>query len=383
MRILERDVNTGTFRGSPVSILSAFGRPYSSELLEDETNLRLLRMLVSGECVSVNINALSKLVRRHRNTVRNDVVRLLENHVVNPPVCPFMGLYREYPLLVIVRADLPDEKPVRDWIVEDPYIFAAYRSRYAEYNMLLLVYHKDVLGYQLWRESLIEERKIPPREIRIPSSSIYVSNQLMMKYDPSAAIGLIEAEVNQKGKIEINGIELDKDQFNVLKHLVSSRVFKINENLLSRQLRIHRKTVMRRVEQLIKEKWILDPTCRFPDLLCPPNYVLAYALVDILKARDRIRQALLNDPHVSIALKVSIGGYNALLFTAHPDISEHMEWEQTFSKRFPGCIGRVDVSYLSPRNKITIDQQYVSLCIIDSRLARLRGRKFREATRVS
>jgi len=183
-----------------------------------------------------------------------------------------MGLYREYPLLVIVRADLRDEKSVRDWIVEDPHIFAAYWSRHAEYNMLLFVYHKDVLGYQLWRESLIEERKIPSREMRIPSSATYFSNQLMAKYDPGAAIGLMENEENRKGRIEINGMELNKDHLNILKHLVSGGAFKINENLVSRELGIHRKTVMRRVDQLIKERWILNSVCRFPDLLCPPNY---------------------------------------------------------------------------------------------------------------
>jgi len=366
-----------------VSILSPAGGSYSAKLLEDETTLRLLKMLVSGECVSVNIEALSKILGRHRATVRKQAVSLLQNRVVDRPICPFLGLYREYPLLVIVRADLPDEKPVRDWIVEDPHIFAAYWSRHSEYNMLLFIYHRDVLGYQLWREAVVEERRIPPREIRMPSSSIYVSNQLMMKYDPSAAIRLMEAEVNKKGSIEINGLKLETEQFNILKNLVSSRVFKINENLLSRQLRIHRKTVMRRIEQLLKEGWIAESTCRFPDHLCPSNYVLAYAMVDIVKARDRIYRALQNDPHVSMALRVSIGGYNAIIFSAHPDIAEHMDWEQEFGRRFPGCIGRVDVSYLSPRNKITIDQQYVSLCIIEDRLARIRGRKFREYATVT
>jgi len=90
-------------------MLSLFGRRYSPELLEDEVNLRLLKMLVSGECVSVNISTLSRSLRKHRNTVKKEVLWLLENRVVNRPVCPFMGLYKEYPLLVIVRADLPDE----------------------------------------------------------------------------------------------------------------------------------------------------------------------------------------------------------------------------------------------------------------------------------
>jgi len=364
-------------------MLSMLRPTYSPKLLEDEINLRLLRRVVSGECVSVNINALSRILRRHRTTVRKELLSLLQSRVIDRPICPFLGLYREYPLLVIVRADLPDEKPVRDWIVEDPHIFAAYWSRHGEYNMLLFIYHRDVLGYQLWREALVEERRIPPRETRTPSNSIYVSNQLMIKYDPSATISLMDAEVKKKGKIEINELKLEAEQFNILKHLVSSRVFKINENLLSRQLGIHRKTVLSRFDRLLKEGWISEPTCRFPDFLCPPSYVLAYAMFDIVKGRDRIHRALQSDPHVSMALRVSIGGYNAIVFSAHPDISEHMDWEHELSRRFPGCIGRVDATYLSPRNKITIDQQYVSLCAIDNRLARMGARKFRESKLVT
>jgi len=349
-------------------------------MLENETKLLLLRQLVSGQCVSVNLSALSNAVRKHRNTVRKEVHELLRQKVINPPVCPFMGLYREYPLLVIVRADLPDEKRVRDWVAEDKQIFAAYWSRQEEYNMLLFLYHKDVLAYQLWRESLTEEHKIPPREMRLPSYSIYVSNQLMLKYDPSAPIGLMEAELNRGGKLEINGVTLRELQFRILKHLVSGDVFKINENLLSRELKIHRRTVMKHVDQLLKNGWILQPVCRFPDLLCPPNYVLAYSMVDIRKARERVTLAFQNDPHVSTALRISIGGYNVLLFSAHPEVSEHMEWEQSLNRRFPGCIGHVDVTYLSPRTKILIDQQKVSLGIIEERLARVRGKKLRKPT---
>jgi len=366
-----------------VSIPSMFASYSSAELLEDETNLLLLKSLVSGESVSVNVNVLSRLLRKHRNTIRKEVLRLLEYKVVNPSIFPFMGLYRQYPLLVIVRADFPDEKPIRDWVSQDKHIFAAYWSRRAEYNMLLFIYHKDVLTYQLWRESLTEEGKIPPRETRFPSNSIYVSNQLMLKYDPSAAIGLMEAEVNQKGRIEVNGLTLEKLQFSILKHLVSGGVFKLNENFLSRELGIHRKTVTKRVDQLLKEGWILEPVCRFPDLLCPPNYVLVYSMVEIRKARDRVAAALQSDPHVSMVLRISVGGYDALVFSAHPDISEHMDWEQSLSRRFPECIGHVDVTYLSPRTKILIDQQKVSLGIIEDNLARVKGKKLRELVSVS
>jgi DNA-binding Lrp family transcriptional regulator len=245
--------------------------------------------------------------------------------------------------------------------------------------MILFIYQKDVLGYQLWRQSLTEEHRIPPREGRLPSYSLYVSNQLMIKYEPSAAIDLMEAELDRVGKLEINGVALDRSHFQILKLLLSGDVFKLNENFLSRELHIHRKTVMKRVDQLFAEGWILRPVCRFPDLLCPPNYVLAYSMAEVRKARERVTLAFQNDPHVSMALRVSIGGYNLLFISAHPDVSEHMEWEQSLSKRFPSCIGHVDVSYLSPRTKILIDQQKVSLGIIEERLAQARGRRMRKS----
>lgn len=353
-----------------MSTLPVMGDPFSSDL-NDEIDLLLLRSLVSGESVSVNISALSKMLRRHRNTIRKEVNRLFESRVVNKPVYPFIGLYREYPLMVIVRADLPNEKDVHDWVAQDKHIFAAYRSRRERYNMLLFMYHKDVTTYQLWRESLTEEGKVPPRDVRFPSHSLYFSNQLMVKYNPSTAIGLMEAELKREGELKVNELELDEFRFQILKHLVSGGVFKLNENHLSRELGINRRTVTKRVNRLLKNKWILDPLCRFPDFLCPPNYILGYSMLEILKDQDRIIHAFQSDSHVSMALRISSGGYNFLLFSAHPEISEHMEWEDSLGKQFPGCIGHMDITYLSPRAKIVIDQQLVSLCIIEDRLSHM------------
>jgi predicted transcriptional regulator len=361
-----------------MSNVSTFFHAYSPTLLEDETNLILLSNLVSGQAVSVNIDALSRLLRRHRNTVRKGVLELLQHKIINMPVCPFIGLYGEYPMFVVVQADLPDEGYIQEWIAKDKNIFAAYWSREAEYNTLLFLYHKDVLTYQLWRESLTDEGKIPSRERRFPSSSMYVSNQLMLKYDPSAAIGLLGMNIDQKNEIEINGLQIDRFLFDVLKELLGGNSFKINENLLSKQLNVHRKTVIRRVEQLTRESVILKPRCRFPDLLCPPNYILAYSLIEIRKARERVTSALQNDPHVSMALRISVGGYTTLVFSAHPDISEHMEWEKSYNKRFTECIGHAHITYLSPKNRILINQQKVSLGIIEEKIARARGKKLRE-----
>jgi len=78
-------------------------------LLEDDTDFLLLGSMASGESISVDINALAMKVGKHRNTIRREVLQLLERRVVNPAVCPFMGLYREYPLrLTMPRRRLQD-----------------------------------------------------------------------------------------------------------------------------------------------------------------------------------------------------------------------------------------------------------------------------------
>ena len=79
--------------------------------------------------------------------------------------------------------------------------------------MILFIFQKDVTTYQLWRESLTEEGKILPKDVRFPSYSLYFSNQLIAKYDPSAAIDLMEDEMKREGWFEINGLVIGKLQF--------------------------------------------------------------------------------------------------------------------------------------------------------------------------
>ena len=95
-------------------------------------------------------------------------------------------------------------------------------------------------------------------------------------------------------------------------------------------------------------------------------------MLEILKDRQKVYTYLENDPHVSMALRISSGGYNLLLFSAHPDISEHMEWEEALGRQKPHSIGHVDITYLSPKAKITIDQQLVSLCLLKDKIKTLK-----------
>jgi len=81
-----------------------------SELLEDADNLKLMEELVSGNAVSVNISELSRILGKHRNTIKKSVEAVFEHNILEQPFYPFHGLYRVYPLLAVVKLDIPDCK---------------------------------------------------------------------------------------------------------------------------------------------------------------------------------------------------------------------------------------------------------------------------------
>ena len=75
--------------------------------LEDKFSLRLLRHLVSGDGVRVNINSLANKLKLHRTTVSKRVQLLFKHRILDKPRYPFLQLFHEYGLLVIALADIP------------------------------------------------------------------------------------------------------------------------------------------------------------------------------------------------------------------------------------------------------------------------------------
>ncbi|MFX1486352.1 MAG: hypothetical protein ACFFBS_04570 [Promethearchaeota archaeon] len=340
------------------------------ELLRNKLNLLLLKELCSGRGVNVNLSYLSKKLGRHRNTIRNRVEALFSQRILDRPICPFMGLYEVYPLLVVVRADLPNEKKIHDWIVNDKHIFAAFKFKSEEHNTILFQFHKDIHQYMVWRESLVEENKIPSRATRKPSFPSFFTTKRMMKYSPNAAIKLIEERFSEKGELEINGFRFDETSIQVLGTLIRGEGIGVNESYLSKTLGIHRKTVFRRISHLTNEGVILPPICRFPNFFVPPNYLLVYVLAAIRENKKALEE-LKADPHIPIALRISLGRYNTLLFENHLTVEDHIRWEEDYDKRFPNIFELAKIAYLSPKMAITIDQQKVSLGIIEDSMNRL------------
>jgi hypothetical protein len=130
------------------------------DLLNDKETLIILDEIVSGKAVSVNFSDLSRILDKHRNTIKNKVENIFNYKIVNRPVFPFLGLYRIYPLLVAVHIDMPENKEFVKWLKECPYIFAAFKSRQGDYDTLLFVYHKNITSYQLWMDSLPSARAL-------------------------------------------------------------------------------------------------------------------------------------------------------------------------------------------------------------------------------
>jgi len=340
-----------------------------NELLSDKLNLMLLKEICAGNGLDINLTYLTKRMKRHRKTIRKKVDILLSKKIIDRPIFPFLELFRAYPLLVVVYADLPDDSRTHNWIKEDKNIFAAFRVRKGEYNMMLFEFHKSIWSYHMWREKLVDEGKIPSREERVPSRPLYFSNRLIEKYRPHIGIELIKNSIDKKhNKYDIDGNFFDMSSLNILDCLVKGDGIKVNENYLANKLEVHRKTIIRRIMKLQKGNIIYKPVCRFPSFFAAPGFLLVFSLVEVRRFKEKFMQDILNDKHISLAYRISEGRYNLLLFEAHSSLENYLQWENSYETKYSGCLGSIDNTFFSPKMALSIDQQKVSLGAIEDNL---------------
>ncbi len=343
-----------------------------TDLLNDELNLRILDKICFGTGVSVNYSYLSRKFKKHRATIKKEVQNLFSHKIINRPVFPFIGQYKEHPIMIMVYADIPLNEKTEKWIKEDHHIFAAYKVRRGPYNLLLFIFHRSLLRYHLWRKSLTKEGKIPPREQRQPSLAMFFPTHYIIKYNPSGTISIFEDEFEKNGEIIINNLKIKKLTFDILKSLVNGEGIRVNENLLAKKLNTHRKTIKRRIKLMLENNLILPPVCRFPNLFCPPNSMLVISLIEITKEEEEILKYLRKDPHVSVIFEICYGRYNYLVFEAFRNLEERIRWEEKLHKRFKYCFGLNEAIFLAPNMVINIDQQKVSLKLIRKKLELLK-----------
>lgn len=347
-------------------------------MLNDMLNLEILRNICSGNGVSVNVNALAKKFKKHRNTIKSEIKEIFDNHLINKPIYPFMWLYQEYPLMVVVRADFPRNESIDKFMREDEHIFASFYVRDEEYNTLMIEYHKDMYSYGEWRNQIVKENRIPPREYRYPSDTVFFSNKHFIKYQPYSPIYNFEKKLQEGKDVVFNGCKVSALCFKIIKSLMLGEGIRTNENLLSQTMGVHRRTIEHRISGLLREKIVGVPVCRFPKFFVPPNQILIYCLIEIKKSREKFLNAIKFDPNVPLAIEANVGRYNLLLFKVFFSVEEYFEWEVMYEQRFPDSIGAMKKIFLSPQMTATIDQQKVSLGIIRNRMEMLRGKELIE-----
>ncbi|HIH98796.1 MAG TPA: Lrp/AsnC family transcriptional regulator [Thermoplasmata archaeon] len=343
-------------------------------MLDNLRDLRLIENLCSGRGVAVNISQLSKSLNRHRNTIKDRVEKLLKYKIINRPVYSYLYLAQEFPLIAIVRADLPRDKKTEEFILYDEHIFAAFFVREGEYNTLLVEFHKGIDSFTKWRENLIREGTILPKGVRYPSDTLFFSTKLVIKNEPYAPTHFLEEELKREG-LEMNGYAFDDLSFQILKKLMSGEGIRTNEQLLAGAVGMQRKTVERHISNLLDKKIVGKPVCNFPRFFAPPNYVITLSLCEVKRNEDRLIKAMTADSHIPIIIKTSVGRYNLLTIGAFSKIEEYIKWEEEQDQRFPDSIGATKTTYLSPEMTFSIDPQYVSLCSIKKKIEELHGKE--------
>lgn len=340
------------------------------DLLNNELNLKLLKYIVSGQGVEINISKLSKDLNKHRNTIKDRINKIFKHNIINKPQYPFPWLFKELPLMVISRNNFLRDEKTKHFIEYDDPIFAAFFFKEEEYNTLMISFHKNVCTHQQWYERIIREEIIPYREEGYSTQVLHLGTGCFEKYNPSITIKVIEQNIKEGRQKSIRGYELDDLSFDILKMVLRGKGIRTNENYLSNVLNVHRKTIERRINNLLEEGVISRPVCRFPRLIVPPEYILVKSLIQIKKQPDKILKLLKNDPHVTWIIKAVLGrgGYNLVVFSAFLKIEDHLEWQEKLDQEMPSCIGAIKNTYLSPAMTFSISPEYVSMRIIKERL---------------
>jgi predicted regulator of amino acid metabolism with ACT domain len=333
------------------------------QTFEDKLNLLILEKLCSGFGVEVNIYQLAKQLKVHRNTIKKRVDDLiLENHIIDQPLYPLIGILDALPLWVIELARFPRNKAINTFIESNAHVWAAYFKKMEHYNTLLLELHEDLYTYQQWDEkrSLIIGKQ--------PLEALFFSTKSILKYQPSAGVQLLEKHFQEKRSKVLDKLRIDSLSLTVIKLLANGEGIRTNENLLAHEIGVNRKTVKRRITKMLQGKVIYGPFCRFPRIWAPPEYVFTIILLEVLNQKNSIIDKFLQDPHIAIAANVNIRRFNLLLFGCFYDMEEFMHWEEITDTMFPECIGEIQNYTLSPKMTFAINQVSISKQFIGKKL---------------
>lgn len=344
-------------------------------MLDDLLNLRILENICAGDGVSVNISSLAKSLGKHRNTIKTQVTALFRHGIITEPYYPFIELFNQCPLLAVVKADLPRNERVERFLIEDDRIFAAFWTWDGVHNTLMFEFHENMHSYFHWKERIVKENRLPPLEHRAPADVLFLNNRLLIKYDPNSSLFCMEERFRERGELTVNDHKITKLGFEIMKKLLCGNGIKTNENMLAKKLGVHRRTVERRIRDLVEAGIILDPLCRFPKFFVPPRYVLVFCMMRINNMKEKIYDEMRRDTCIPIAFQGLTGQYNLLYFGTFETVEKHFEWEERIHGKYPDCFGAMKKIYLSPDMTASIDQLKVDLGVIRKKMEFLRGKE--------
>lgn len=347
-------------------------------ILEDQLNLKIMELICSGKGVSINVTELSNIFEKHRNTIKNNITKIFEYKILEKPSYPFTQLFTEWPLLVIEKANFQRDLKTNMFIEKDPSIWAAFFAKEDDYNTLLIEFHKDLYSYQNWRESIINEKKITLEEKSYPSEAVFLTTRNLIKYDPPVSVQILQNNLKNNRHKELNGLRINEFQLELIKLLLLGKGISTNENHLGNILNVHRRTVKRRIEKLIDQRILDNPVCCFPRVWVPPEYSLVFSLFEVKKNYDLLLKTFKNDPHIPILFRATVDKFNIAIFGIFYKMEDFLEWSEDYDQRFPGCIGAVRNTFLSPKMTFSIAHNYITLTYIQNNIVRLRGKELVE-----
>ena len=85
-----------------------------NSIFEDQLNLKIMEQICSGNGVTVNVTELSNIFEKHRNTIKNNITKIFEHKILEKPSYPFSYLFKEWPLLVIEKANFKRDLKTND-----------------------------------------------------------------------------------------------------------------------------------------------------------------------------------------------------------------------------------------------------------------------------
>ena len=343
--------------------------------LKNKTTLKLLELLCTGEGVNINVSALSKELKKHRNTIKERVKQLMAYKIIVKPFYPLLWLFTEYPLLVISKDKFYRDEKTRAFIEKDPHILAGYFFQEEVYNTLTIQFHEDLYSYQTWSDNVLDNGKIIKEEDRYPPDALLFSTKRILKFDTSAPFRIIERGF-KKGLIkEIGSLNLDSLSLNILKLILNGKAIRTNENSLARTLNVNRSTVIRQIQSLLHEGIIGKPTSRFPLTFVPPDYMLIFSLCEIKKRCKEVEGFFRRDPRVPLLIKANTGRYNYFVASTFKTVEDHIKWQEKYMQNFDACIEAIKNTYLSPAMTFSINQNFVSQELIKKKLLSIKERE--------